>query len=107
MVIREIDKGISQFIADKNLKVLRRKKDNVAINVSYSQRGLEWTSNKLGRCVMYKRAFIRNGKISCSGNDCLISPDVYVEHFVPRNHTTEAAQTAEYTFIGKAFKLTY
>lgn len=61
---------------------------------------------------MYKRAFVSNGKIvfpkDVNGNiDTSLSNDVYVEQFVPRNHSTEFAQSAEYTWITKALKLLY
>ena len=98
MIIREISPEIRQLIADKHMFVLRRKRDNVALNVSYSRDGLKWTSNKLGRCLMFKRAFVRNGRIEPVGDyGAQEATDVYTERFVPSNHDTESAQVAEYT----------
>lgn len=87
--------------------VLRRKSDNVALNVSYSEYGLKWTANKLGRALMFHRAFISNGRIIGSQRGLDPSALVYTEHFVPRNHQTEEAQAAEFRWLDKALKMSY
>lgn len=112
MTIREISPSLIKYIASNDLKVLRRKKDDVALNVSYTISGLKYTANKLGRAIMYKRAFISNGVITFPKTldgkvDDSLSPNIYVEHFVPRNHSTEFAQEAEYTWVLKALRLLY
>lgn len=104
MVIREISPELIDHIRRQNLWVLRRKKDGYALNVSYSVYGLQWTCNKLGRALMYRRAFISKGRLI---GDLAPSKDVYVEVFVPRNHDTEAAQVAEFTWVDKALRLIY
>jgi len=53
---------------------------------------------------MYKRAFVVKGKLR---GDLTPSSDVYVERFTPKNHSTEAAQVAEFTWIDKALRLIY
>lgn len=111
MIIRAIPPHLVQQIADKHFKVLRRKKDNVALNVSYTEYGLKWTANKLGRALMYDKAFITRGRVvparGGASSTPKISLDVYVEHFVPRNHDTEAAQVAEFTWLNKALAMSY
>lgn len=94
MVIREIPPHLISFIESKQFWVLRRKRDNFALNISFSPDGLKWTANKLGRALMFKRAFVSKGRIE---GDLSLSRDVYVEVFKPRNHETEAAQVAEFT----------
>lgn len=56
---------------------------------------------------MFKRAFIIKGILTGNVDGLAPADDVYVEHFIPRNHTKESAQIAEYTWIDKALRLWY
>lgn len=110
MVIREIQPWVKDYVTKNKLRVLRRKKDGVALNVSYTDFGLSWTANKSGRLLMYKRAFVVKGKFiglrDKEGN--LIKDDsVYCEDFIPTDKKTEYAQVAECTWVAKAMKLLY
>lgn len=95
---------MSTFVYGKNLMVLRRKKDKVALNVSYTEVGLKFTCNKNGKLLYFKKAFMKNGKFE---GDLVKSDDVYVERFFPstpvgssRNYTI-----AECTWLVKALHL--
>lgn len=108
MVIREINTEIVKYLSNNNLYVLRRKKDGVALNVSYTPEGLIWTCNKLGKALMFKNTIIQYGKFvgPRNGDGKLIpDPSVYVEKFIPTNKPTESAQVAECTWVAKAMKL--
>lgn len=92
------------FVYGKNLKVLRRKKDGMALNVSYTPEGLIWTSNKLGRALFYRRAFVSQGRIV---GDLRASDDVYVERFKPvvTVGMPKDFAEAERTWLAKALRL--
>lgn len=104
MNLKPIEKGIASFIKDRNLMVLRDKRSGAALNVSYSEYGLTWTTNKVGRLLYYNKAFLSSGK---KVGDLKPSPHVYIEKFVPRNHTSTSSQVAEYTWVKKATHLLY
>lgn len=104
MVVKDIEPWVITFLGANNLKVLRRKKDGMALNVSYTEDGLKWTSNKVGRALYYKDGVIKEGKIVSSMEK---SNEVYVEKFVPSNRKTAHAQSAECLWIHKAMKLLY
>lgn len=105
-VVKTIPAHVISYIAQHDLVVLRRKRDNVALNVSFTVQGLKWTCNKLGRALMFRRAFVSQGRIVPAPNTKLeLATDVYVEKFIPRNHETEEAQVAEYMWINKALRL--
>lgn len=100
---RAIPVWLIDRIASTEVYVLRRK-DGTALNVSYSEDGLKWTANKWKESLYYKRAYISSGKIK---GDLTKSPDVYVEKFIPINHSDPFKQAAESTWVGKALKLYY
>jgi hypothetical protein len=104
-----INAALAQYLTNKQFVVLRRKKDGMPLNVSYTEDGLKWTSNKLGRSLYYKKAKIQFGKIVHYGeeHDTSISPDVYVELFVPKEHKRTDMQTAELRWVDKALRLCY
>lgn len=95
---------MSTYIHGKNLMVLRRKSDKMALNVSYTEDGLKWTANKLGRALFYKRAFISQGKFI---GDLTPSNNVYVERFYPTSPSGASKDyvAAECTWLTKALVL--
>lgn len=99
-----LDYSLTKLISDRCIFVLRRRRDNVALNVSYSEDGLKMTTNKVGKLLYYKKAFLTSGK---KVGDLSPANDVYVEKFEPRNHASAAAQIAEYTWVKKATHLLY
>ncbi len=103
-MLKPIERGIASFIKDRNLVVLRDKRTGAALNVSYSEYGLTWTTNKVGRLLYFTKAFLKNGK---KVGDLTKSPNVYVERFVPRDHNSTMSQVAEYTWVKKATHLLY
>lgn len=118
-VIEPIDKVIGQFIKDKKMYVLRDKATGRALNTSYSEDGLKWSTSANGRLIYYKNAIISRewkkdygtgewtvGSVSITG-DLTPNPDVYVEQFVPTNHSNIRQQIAEYTVVSKAYRLLY
>ena len=105
MVIRQFDKDLQKLVARQRLLVLRKRGSNVALNVSYTEDGLKWTCNKVGRLLYYKSGIIKDGSIYTK--DTEMSSDVYVEPFVPRNFSNEEAQVIEYTWCKKALAMMY
>lgn len=104
MNLKQIERGIATFIKDRNLVVLRDRRSNAALNVSYTEDGLKWTTNKVGRLLYYNKAFLSSGRMV---GDLSPSKAVYIERFVPRDHPTSSAQVAEYTWIKKGTHLLY
>lgn len=76
----------------------------MALNVSYSIEGLKWTTNKVGKLIYFKNAFLHTGRWV---GDLTPSSFVYAEIFDPKDHASDAAQVAEYTWIKKATHLLY
>ena len=121
--LSKIKPGVGKFISDRNLYVLRDKATNTALNVSYTEDGLKWTTNVSGKLLYYQNGkFQRNINLSESlskgevvdtyvsivSNDnkpLRTSNKVYVEKFVPTNQTTFKGQIAEYTWVDKAYHL--
>lgn len=103
MIIREIDRSAVDYLSNLQLVVLRNKRTGMAIDVSYTIEGLKWSVNKLGISNYYANAKFEKGRIT--GDNLTINPNVVVEKFIPRNHTTEKSQSAEYSCINKAYKL--
>lgn len=118
-----LDNRISRFITDKKMYVLRDRKTGVALNASYSEDGLKWTTNNRGKLLYYENAklgstvdlrrSLEKGEtiithISVMSNDhtpLRKSNDVYVEQFIPMNQSTIKGQVAEYTWADKAYHL--
>lgn len=103
-MLKKIEKGIASFIKDRSLMVLRDRRSGAALNVSYSEYGLTWTTNKVGKLLYYKKAFLTSGR---KVGNLEPSEDVYVEKFIPRDHSSVSAQVAEYTWVKKATHLLY
>lgn len=77
---------IKELVEKKHLKVLRERRTNKALNVSYTEDGLKFTMNKTGRYIF--------------------DPDKnYVEEFTPRDFKDPHLQKCEVTWIMKATKL--
>jgi len=117
-VIDPIDKVIGQFIKDKKMYVLRDRKTGRALNTSYSEDGLKWSTSANGKLIYYKNAIISREWIKDSTGEWAVksvnitgdltpNPDVYVEPFTPTNHSNIRQQIAEYTVVSKAYRLLY
>lgn len=114
-----IEDWIGQFVKDNNLYVLRERRSGRALNVSYSEDGLRWTVNKLGRSLYYRDAIMRlNSKtkfpeLVTKRKTLEKNRDVFVEKFIPKNHWKPngklniANQVAELLWIDKALRLCY
>lgn len=101
--LRKVEPWIRTFIQDRDLYVLREKRNDKALNVSYSPDGLKLTANKAGKLRYYKNAFfVTDGEIR---GDMTPSRSVYIEKFVPKDHTNRSNQIAEFLWIDKAMKL--
>lgn len=55
-VVEPIDKVIGQFIKDKKMWVLRDKKTGRALNTSYSEDGLRYSTSANGKLIYFKNA---------------------------------------------------
>jgi len=96
------------------------------LNISFSESGLRWTANNRRRLLYFKNAELRNVKLLVPGTEESIwypkfhalsqdglekSDNVYIETFVPMNHTYPDGnlrtkhQVAEYRWIDKALRL--
>lgn len=117
-VIDPIDKVIGQFIKDKKMYVLRNAKTGQAINASYSEEGLKYTTLPNGKLVYFNDARLkREWAMDSDGVPYIVSvrfagdlrpnPEVFVEQFVPKNHNSIRTQIAEYTVVSKAYRLLY
>ena len=102
-----MNQSLVQFITDKHYWVLRRKKDNCPLNVSYTVEGLMWTTNKLGRSLFFKDTMVSMGKILPKHGKYVESDEVYYEKFAPRTHANYATQTAELRWLDKAMRMSY
>lgn len=92
--MREIDGKAIKHIAKNNIVVLRSAITGIAYNVSYTEDGLKYTTDKNGVSIYYSAPGERSDK-------------VIVEKFIPRNHHNPALQAAEFFCIHKAYKLLY
>jgi hypothetical protein len=127
--LNPIEPRIRELVKSGNFYVIRRKKNNEPLNVSYSKFGLRWTTDRERNLLYFKRAQLRHKK-DIEGNmipyfwkygvDGLEkSNDIYVEQFIPRDHYKIAEdgsitktldsrlQVAEYMFTSKALKMLY
>lgn len=90
-----------------------RDKDGTAINVSYSESGLKWTT-LAGRTdlIFYKDAKLKHQKLGSFylpyiDGDTSKSPNYRVEKFIPTDQKTGYQQKMEFRAIDKALKLLY
>lgn len=107
-----IEPRISKIIEDRNLVVLRDKQTHRALNVSYTEDGLKFTTSLWGNLLYFKKAslkiFYEDNRpvfVGVHGPNLEKSDKVYVEKFVPRNDLPPAHQIAEYTWTDKAYRL--
>lgn len=100
------------YIAKQKLCVLR-KRNGMAIDVSYSEDGLKLSCAKNGKLYYYQNAFLKGvTPYSKHPKGLEKDPNVYVELFVPKSYEnsgrgTEKLQAAEYAAVHKAYKLSY
>lgn len=127
--MNKIYPNIRQFISDHKMVVLRDIKTGKALNSSFSEYGLQFTTDSSGRYIFFKNARPVVGKkyVYFEG-DIDLNPDVRVEYFVPRTWENpkdsvpeekrnrafwrlfgeySRNQVAEYTWTDKAYRLLY
>lgn len=123
MKLNKIEPRIRQFIFDRDLYVLRRKSDGMALNVSYSADGLRWTADKNCRLLFFQNARLetrsQDNKVipyfkGLSKNGLERSNHVFVEKFDPTDHfypnsekLNARLQSMEYIQTHKGLKLLY
>lgn len=111
----EIDVNIQNFIASRNLFVLRDKKTDNALHVSYTEDGLQYATHpNTGRLVYFRnanfaRVYDKQGNILRVDivGDKRMNPNVYVEQFVPKNHANLRSRVAEYTAVDRGYRQLY
>lgn len=54
--VKAIEERIAKFISDRDLLVLREKKTGRALNVSYTEDGLKYTTSLSGRLIYFTDA---------------------------------------------------
>lgn len=110
--MKSIEPWIKSFIQDRNLVVMRTKKGQ-ALNVSYTQEGLKWTTDLDGNLLYYKDCRLKHKEvipgvwrpyIDGSGER---NPNIIIEAFIPRDHQNPYHQSAEYKACNKALRLLY
>lgn len=112
LVISELHKKMTE---EANLVCLRNKHTGRIENVSYTEQGLVWTFDKLGRPLYYKypnTVFTSSGYMTAAFRGTFEkNPDMIVEKFIPINHIDAdgrmnfSLQKAEVTFVSKALRL--
>lgn len=106
--MKNIDSRAITFLTKNPVMVLRSARTGIALHVSYSAAGVKWACNAAGLSLYYKNGRVENGKIvSTDGSPLIASDRVFVERFIPRDHNSMDAQTAEFKAIHRAFKLLY
>lgn len=83
----------------RKMKVLREKRTHKPLNVAFTEDGLKWTTNKLGKALYYKKAIISNGVIR---GDLRPSDKVYIEDFVPNLNPKNRYLKFELEWLRKA-----
>jgi hypothetical protein len=114
-MIRKVDSNIKNFIEARNIYVLRDKTTGNALHVSYTEDGLKYATNPItGKLVYYsnakfERRYDKEGNILRVdiGGDLTMNPNVYVEKFIPTDHTILRSQLAEYTAVDRGYRLLY
>lgn len=107
--MKPIDKSIKDFIVSRNIYVLRELKTGTALNASYTEEGLYWTTNGTGKLLCFRNARIervydKNYNVTNVRivGDTRFSNKVYIEKFVPTDKPSKRGQMAEYTWTNKA-----
>ena len=126
-VLNPMEEWIVRFITDSNMYVMRRKRDNAALNCSYSDAGLQWTMDPYSRnprkLLYFKNAELRHYKVNgiwspyffpLSQDGLDLNPDVVIEKFIPTNHyfpngeqLNARLQVPEYRISNKALRMLY
>lgn len=86
---------------------MRRKKDLLPLNVSYTVDGLKWTANKMGKSLFYKNARVFKGRIISEDGPLVENPDVFYEPFDAIDHYNLDLRKAELRNLDKALKMLY
>lgn len=86
--------------------VLRDKKTNKPLYISYSVEGLQWASNNRGKLLFFKNAHIekRDKKLIFVGN-LQQNPDVYIAIYKKYPHKQEYLKNIEKKFYDTACKM--
>lgn len=109
--MKSIEERIAKFISDRDLVVLRERKTGRALNVSYTEDGLKYTTSLGGKLLYFNDAWLkvlyRDNQPYFVGvqGDLEKSKLVYVEKFIPTNKSNLRDQIAEYTWTDKAYRL--
>jgi len=105
----QIDEWLIDYISQKKLYVLRNRYTDIPVGVSYSPEGLDWLTNKYGRVLRYKQAYIKRGhnKIEIEGKNLQLNPLYYVSEYKPYNRTDARAQVTEFVIFNKAYRMMY
>jgi len=76
--------------------VLRLRKDGRILGMSYTEDGLRWVTNKVGKCIYYKNARLKqvNGQTILWG-DTSPNPMVIVERYRYKKHEDKRIQYYE------------
>lgn len=108
MVLPRIDYKAVKFLKKNPVMVLRSAHSHIALNVSYSIKGLKWSCDRHGRSLYFSNGVIREGRIdSTDGLPLTPRKDVYVQKFIPMDHESVVIQAAEFAAVKKAYKLLY
>lgn len=122
-----IDPEVRTQIEEANFLVMRRKSDNMPLNISFTESGLRWTANNRRRLLFFRNAELRNVKLTLDTNESIWypkfhalspdglekSPDVVIERFSPMDHLypdgqiKSRNQVAEYRWVDKALRFIY
>ena len=81
------------------MKVLRERKTHKPLNVAFTEEGLQWTTNKLGRALFFRKAVFSNGQIK---GDLRPSNLVYIEDFKPNLSPSNKYLKFELEWVKKA-----
>ena len=104
-----ISPHIREYLKQKKLYVMRDKRTNRPLNVSYTEDGLRYTQNSSGRWIYFQGAWAdrtNSDKITFRGN-LKRNREVYIELYEPRDHKDSKSKMFEFTFMGKAYRLLY
>lgn len=105
----KLDQWMIDYIKGYDLKVLTL--NDTPLNVSYTESGLRWTSDKQGRFIFFNdsKRFISDSYATVLGNEK--NPHIAIKPYIPQNHYDEKGnldirkQLAELYVIDKAMRL--
>jgi hypothetical protein len=100
--MRQIADEAINFIGSYTLYVLRDS-SGVALNVSYSPEGLQWSAGNDGKMLSVQSGYISRGtKVILDP-----TPKGVIELFRPKNRKWKKAQMAELSAVRRAYRLLY